>query len=184
MTGVESAAGATPSRRLRAAELRWQEPTARLPLRWGTYHGRYLAGLLLIVGGLLHLQSSTTLLLWPLVVGTVAHTIGWWILPAAGWRRLVVPLACGVQVWLLLTGPQSMWTLVVPYSAWLLVRHRPGISYLTVVAVVANGVLAAVLFREYAQMPLALTLSAGVLAGSAWTARYLAATREIQGPRR
>lgn len=184
MTGVESAAGATPGRRLRAPELRWQEPTARLPLRWGTYRGRYLAGLLFLIGGLLHLQSSTTLLLWPLVVGTVAHTIGWWILPAAGWRRLVVPLACGVQVWLLLTGPQSMWTLVVPYCAWLLVRHRPGISYLTVIAVVANGMLCAVLFREYAEMPLALTLSAGVLSGAAWAARYLAATRENQGSRR
>ena len=184
MTGVESTAGATPGRRLRAAELRWREPTARLPLRWGSYRGRYLAGLVLVVGGLLHLQSSTTHLLWPLVVGTVAHTIGWWILPAAGWRRLVVPLACGVQVWLLLTGPQSMWTLVIPYCAWLLVRHRPGISYLTVVLVAANGVLAAVLFREYAQMPLALTLSAGALSAAAWAARYLAATRENQGPRR
>jgi hypothetical protein len=184
MTGAESAARAVPGRRLRAAELRWQEPTARLPLRWGTYRGRYLAGLLLIVGGLLHLQSSTTHLLWPLVVGTAAHTVGWWILPAAGWRRLVVPLACGVQVWLLLTGPQSMWTLVIPFSAWLLVRHRPGISYLTVLLVVGNGVLAAALFREYAQMPLALTMSAGALAGAAWFARYLASTRENQGLRR
>jgi hypothetical protein len=183
MAGVEFPAGA-PGRRLRAAELRWQEPTARLPLRWGTYRGRYLAGLLLIVGGLLHLQSSTTHLLWPLVVGTAAHTIGWWILPAAGWRRLVVPLACGVQVWLLLTGPQSMWTLLIPYSAWLLVRHRPAVSYLTVLAVAGNGVLAIVLFREYAQMPLALFLSAGVLSGSAWMARFLAAARENHGPRR
>jgi hypothetical protein len=183
MTGLESV-GALPGRRPRAAELRWSEPTAALPLRWGTYRGRYLAGLLLIVGGLLHLQSSTTHLLWPLVTGTVAHVIGWWVLPAAGWRRLVVPLACGVQVWLLLTGPQSMWTLVIPYCAWLLVRHRPMLSYLTVLAVAANGVLAAVLFREYAQMPLALMLSAGVLTGSAWTARFLAATRENQGLRR
>jgi hypothetical protein len=184
MTGVESAAGAVPSRRLRAAESRWQEPTSRLPLRWGTYRGRYLAGLLLIAGGLLHLQSSTTHLLWPLVIGSVAHTIGWWTLPAAGWRRLVVPLVCGVQVWLLLTGPQSVWTFVIPYCAWLLVRHRPAISYVTVLIVAANGVLAIVLFREYGQMPLALTLSAGALAGAAWTARFLAATRENQSLRR
>ena len=184
MAGVGSASGAAPGRRLRAAEFRWQEPTKRLPLRWGTYRGRYLAGLLLIVGGLLHLQSSTTHLLWPLVVGTVAHTIGWWTLPAAGWRRLAVPLVCGVQVWLLLTGPQSMWTLVIPYCAWLLVRHRPAISYVTVLAVVLNGVAAAALFREYAQMPLALFISAGVLSGAAWTARFLAAARENQGLRR
>jgi drug/metabolite transporter (DMT)-like permease len=77
-----------------------------------------------------------------------------------------------------------MWTLVIPYLAWLLVRHRPGISYLTVVIVVANGVLAAVLFREYAQMPLALILSAGALSAASWSARYLAATRENQGLRR
>lgn len=184
MTGVESASAGAPGRRLRAAGGRWREPSARLRLRWGTYRGRYLAGLLLIAGGLLHLQSSTTHLLWPLVVGTAAHTVGWWILPAAGWRRLVVPLACGVQVWLLLTGPQSMWTLVVPYCAWLVVRHRPAISYVTVLAVVANGVVAIVLFREYEQMPLALLMSAGVLTGSAWAARYLAATRRNQGLRR
>jgi hypothetical protein len=50
--------------------------------------------------------------------------------------------------------------------------------------VLANGVLAAVLFREYAQMPLALILSAGAVSGAAWFARYLAATRENQGLRR
>lgn len=180
MTGVEAAAGDT----LRRSEHRWREPASMLPLRWGTYQGRYLAGLVFVVGGLLHLQSSTTHLLWPLITGTVAHTIGWWILPAAGWRRLVVPLGCGVQVWLLLTGPQSMWTLVIPYCAWLLVRHRPAVSYLTVLPVAANGALAAAVFREYAEMPLALMLSAGVLAGSAWAARHLAATRQKHSLRR
>jgi hypothetical protein len=184
MTGVEAAAGDSLRRRARRSAERWREPTSLLPLRWGTYEGRYLAGLLFVVGGLLHLQSSTTHLLWPLITGTAAHTIGWWILPAAGWRRLVVPLACSVQVWLLLTGPQSMWTLLVPYAAWLLVRHRPGISYLTLLAVAINGVFAAAVFREYAQMPLALTLSAGVLVGSAWAARHLAVTRQKHSPRR
>ena len=181
MTGVESAAGPVPGRRLRAAESRWQEPTSLLPLRWGTYRGRYSAGLLFIVGGLLHLQSSTTHLLWPLVVGSVAHTIGWWILPAAGWRRLVVPLACGVQVWLLLTGPQSMWTFVIPFSAWLLVRHRPAISYLALLIVAANWMLAIVLFREYAQMPATLILSAGARSGGSRMARFLAIARENHG---
>jgi hypothetical protein len=184
MTGVEPVAGAARGRRLRASQLRWEEPTSRLPLRWGTYRGRYLAGLTLIVGGLLHLQSSTTHLLWPLVVGTVAHTIGWWILPAAGWRRLAVPLVCGVQVWLLLTGPQSMWTLAIPYCAWLLVRHRPAVSYLTLVPVAVNGVLCILVFREYAQMPLALSVSAAVITGSAWGARNLARASQNRGFRR
>lgn len=155
-------------------DLHWMEPSARLPLRWGSYRGRYLAGLLFIAGGLLHLQSSTTHALVPLLVGTATHVAGWWIMPAQGWRRLAVTLPSGLVVWLLLTGPQAMWTLAVPYASWLLVRHRPTVSYVTVAFVVLNGVVATNLFREYGQMLVALTVSGTVIVGSAWLARYLA----------
>lgn len=152
----------------------WVEPAARLPLRWGRYRDRVIAGLVLIVGGLVHLQSASTLMLVPLIIGTTAHTVGWLIMPATAWRRLVPLLPSGLVVWLLLTGPQSMWTLSICFVCWLIVRHRPWRSYLALAPVLLNGVLAAAVFRGYEQMPLALGMSAVVLVGSAWWAWALA----------
>ena len=63
---------------------RWREPTFSLPLRWGTYRGRYLAGLLLIVGGAIQLQGSNTRTLPLLLIGTTAHAVGWSIIPQSG----------------------------------------------------------------------------------------------------
>lgn len=150
------------------------EPAARLPLRWGRYRDRRLAGLVLIVGGLLHLQAADTGDLLPLVTGSAAHVAGWLVMPASGWRRLVPIAPSTLVVWLLLTGPASMWTLTVPFLGWLLVRHRPWRSALALGPVLLNGVLCATLFSEYRWMPVALTLSAAVLVGSAWWARALA----------
>jgi hypothetical protein len=152
----------------------WVEPAARLPLRWGRYRERVIAGLVLIIGGLVHLQSASTFVLLPLIVGTAAHTIGWLILPATAWRRLVPLLPSGLVVWLLLTGPQSMWTLSICFVCWLIARHRPWRSYLALGPVLLNGVLAAAVFRGYEQMLLALGISAVVLVGSAWWAWALA----------
>lgn len=152
----------------------WVEPAALLPLRWGRYRDRVVAGLVLIVSGLVHLQAASTLTLVPLIVGTTAHTIGWLILPADAWRRLVPVLPSGLVVWLLLTGPQSMWTLAVPFVCWLIARHRPWRSFLALGPVLLNGVFAAAVFREYEQQPLALGISAVVLTGCAWWAWALA----------
>lgn len=152
----------------------WVEPAARLPLRWGRYRDRVVAGLVLIATGLVHLQAASTLNLVPLIVGTAAHTIGWLILPAAAWRRIVPLLPSGLVVWLLLTGPQSMWTLAVPFVCWLIARHRPWRSLLALAPVLLYGVLAAAVFREYEQQVLALGLAGVVLTGSAWWAWALA----------
>ncbi|GAA1687126.1 hypothetical protein GCM10009792_03700 [Microcella alkalica] len=166
MTEAPARTAATPASRV--------EPAARLPLRWGRYDDRRAIGLLLIVGGLLHLQSSDTGNLIPLITGSAAHIAGWLIMPAAGWRR-VLPLAPStLVVWLLLTGPSSMWTLTIPFLFWLLVRHRPWRSVLAVGPVLLNGVVCAALFAEYRWMPVALALSAAVVVGSAWGARALA----------
>lgn len=153
---------------------RWVEPAARLPLRWGRYRERVIAGLVLIVGGLVHLQAASTLNLLPLLVGTLAHVVGWLILPASAGRRLWPAGPSALAVWLLLTGPQSMWILVVPYVCWLVARHRPARSYLTLAPVLLNGVAAIAFFREYDQQLLALGISGAVLTGSAWWAWALA----------
>ncbi len=153
---------------------RWREPAARLPLRWGHYRDRVLAGLVLIVAGLVHLQAASTLNLLPLAVGTAAHVVGWLILPASVGRRLAPAGPSALVVWLLLTGPQSMWALLVPFVGWLVARHRPWRSYLAVTPVLLYGVLAIAVFREYDQQLIALALAGVVLCGSAWWAAALA----------
>ncbi|MET1042723.1 MAG: hypothetical protein ABWX59_01225 [Microbacteriaceae bacterium] len=155
------------------------EPTALLPLRWGSYQERFLAGALFILGGMVGLQAASTQFLIPLITGTALHTIGWWIMPAAGWRRHLVVFPCGVQIWLLLTGPQSLWTLAIPYLAWLLIRHRPLKSYVTVLFVIASGVAVATVTSEYSGMLPALAFSLAICVVSAWIARLIAGIGRI-----
>jgi hypothetical protein len=156
------------------SEPAWIEPTRALPLRWGRYTDRYLAGLLLIVGGGIQLQGSNTWTLPLLLIGTVAHATGWSIMPARGWRRLIAVIPATGQLWIMLTGPLSMWTLVVPYVCWLLVRHRPARSYITVLFPLANGFILPQFFTEYTGMPAALAISMAVFVASAWVARLIA----------
>lgn len=165
----------------------YREPAALLPLRWGRYRDRVVAGLLLIAGGLVHLQAAAGNELLPLIIGSATHVIGWLIMPATAWRRLVPILPSTLVVWLLLTGPQAMWTLAIPFVCWLTVRHRPWRSYLALGPVLLNGLAAVAIFREYDGMLAALALSSAVLIGSAWWAWALArpprpAPRDVASP--
>lgn len=155
------------------------EPTRRLRLRWGSYRERSVLGLCLIVGGLVHLQAASAQSLVPLLVGTVAHTIGWWLMPSSGWRRNLVVIPSGLAAWLLLIGPQATWLLVVPSLSWLLVRHRPARSYPTALAVLGCGIVSANLFHEYGDMPVALGMTGLVAVAAAWGARMIAAGARI-----
>jgi hypothetical protein len=67
-----------------------------------------------------------------------------------------------------------MWTLTVPYLCWLLVRHRPLRSYVTVVFPIACGVIIPLYFQEYSGMAFALAISMAVFVASAWLARFIA----------
>lgn len=152
----------------------WREPTSLLPLTWGTYTDRYLVGLVLIVGGAVHLLGANTWSLPLLVVGTAAELVGWLIMPSAGWRRMVATLPAVVASWVLLTGPLSVWVLVLSYLSWLLVRQRPLRSYLTALLPLASGVLIPQFLRDYSGMLVAVSICAVVLVGSAWLARLIA----------
>jgi hypothetical protein len=154
-----------------------REPTRRLALRWGTYEGRYLAGLLYLIAGGVILLSTNTYTIGFLLVGTVAHTTGWLILPSTGARRLWVFGPSLVCIWLMLTGPQILFVLAVPLLGWLTVRERPLRSYLVVVLPVAAGIILAYTFHTNHDEPLALAIASIVMVGSAWLARYLATTR-------
>lgn len=162
---------------------RWVEPTRALPLRWGHYSDRYAFGLILIVAGGIQLQGSNTWTLPFLLIGTIAHATGWAIMPASGWRRLVAVVPASAQLWILLTGPLSVWTFTVPYLCWLLVRHRPPRSYVTVLFPLAAGFVLPQFFTEYSGMAPALGIALAVVVASAWLARMLAASPERTGAR-
>ena len=155
----------------------WREPTRSLPLVWGTYGERHIAGLTLILAGSIGLQASNTYTNFFLLQGAIVAAVGWSILPSRGWRRVLVVAPATGQLWLLLTGPLSVWTLAVPFLAWLLVRHRPLRSYVTVVIPVASSIVLANFFTEYSSMLPSLAISLAVLVASAWLARLLAMTK-------
>ncbi len=160
---------------------RFVEPSRALTLKWGRYEDRYLAGLVLIVSGTLALQAGNIYAVSFIAQGIVALTIGWAILPARGWRRVLAASLAGGQAIVLLVGPQSVWTLVIPYLLWLCVRHRPLRSYVTVLFPLINGVFIAQFFEEYDGMPLALAISMTVFVASAWIARLIAAQGSPKG---
>lgn len=154
---------------------RFIEPTRRLPLKWGRYEDRYILGTVLIVSGTLALQASNIYAVVFIAQGFVALTVGWAILPARGWRRFLAATLAGGQAITMLVGPQSLWTLAVPFLLWMAVRHRPLRSYITVLFPVVSGISVAQFFEEYGGMPLALTISMAVFVASAWIARFIAA---------
>src|SRR4051794_4905876 len=108
---------------------RWREPSSRVPLRWGTWAGRSWGGLWLIVSGGVAVAGSSaanppfTLLLAG--AGLTAHVLGWAVLPAAGWRRVIAILPSTFAVAALLSGPSYLLLLVVPLLAWFIARYRP-----------------------------------------------------------
>jgi hypothetical protein len=155
----------------------WREPARALALRWGTYRGRYLAGLLYISGGLLILVGSNTYTVPFLLVGTVAHVGGWYILPGVGVRRIWMAWPSLISVWLLLTGPQILFAMALPLLAWLVVRQRPLLSYVTLVIPIGVGILLANLFNTNESEPVALAIECAAVVGSAWLARALAVVR-------
>jgi hypothetical protein len=150
------------------------EPTSALPLRWGTYRLRYASGLALIVSGGIAIQGASAYVGYPLAIGTLAHVVGWWIMPAAGWRRIwvVVPSLLGCII--LLIGPAVVGILAVPLACWLIVRHRPAITLLLAVPVLVIGLLLRGVYAEYEGMLSALALMGVLMAASAWVARYAA----------
>lgn len=156
------------------------EPTRALPLTWGNYVDRYLSGLLLIVGGGVQLQGANTWALPLIVIGLIAHAAGWAIMPARGWRRIVAVVPSIGAVFVLLTGPQGITALTVVLACWLLVRHRPALSYVTLLLPLTSGFIIGTTMREYSGMPLALAISAVVLVASAWLARLIASSALVR----
>ncbi len=151
-----------------------QEPTMALPLKWGTYRGRYVGGLTCILAGGVLLVLTNSYFLVALLVGSLLHAAGWILLPAAGWRRVVVAGPSIISICALLAGPTQMVMLVLPLLGWLLVRHRPAVSALAALLPLGSGLLLGTLLHGYPDQGLALSVSAVVLVVAAWSGRTLA----------
>lgn len=165
----------TPANRASAlAAGRWREPTRSLPLTWGGYADRTVAGLWLAFAGALHVQGANAYALHLMLVGTTAVVVGWSILPAAGWRRIIAAALAIANTAALLAGPIAMWTFTFALLAWLIVRHRPLRSFVVLLLPLANGFVLPRLFEDYRWMPLCLAISLGVVVASAWLARMIA----------
>ena len=165
-----------------ADRLRWREPTSLLALTWGTYLDRYVIGLVLIIGGSIHLLGSNTWTLLILLTGAVAALVGWSILPSKGWRRVVAASLGMIASLALLTGPLSIWVLALSLVSWMLVRHRPARSYLVVVFPIAAGVILPHYFTDFSGMLPALAIGGAVLVAAAWLARMIAASAPVPMP--
>jgi len=139
-------------------EVRWAEPTSRLPLRWGGYTARYSVGLAVLVAAALAaywrswwggyydelFTLSTVIIVGVVIVGVV-------VMPATGGRRgLAVFVALtSYALWGLsltnmgwgMSGAPTAVTGVLAVLAWLILRDRSGRSYAVALPVGAVAVL-------------------------------------------
>jgi len=153
------------------------EPTRAIPLRWGGYEGRYLAGLALIIAGLVCLQGTNANFNLPMALGSLAHALGWWLLPAAGWRRVVAVGPSLIAVFVLLIGPAGVGILVLPLASWLFVRARSKAAYLVLVPVLLVGLGLRLVFHEYSGTIPALLIEGTAVIAAAWFARGISGIR-------
>jgi hypothetical protein len=156
------------------ATTRFTDPTKRLVLRWGSYRGRYALGLAGVIAGIIFIQFTNTYSLGNLGTGSVLEAFGWFVLPAAEWRRIVVVAPCIGVSWLMLAGATFAGFATLGAAAWLVVRHRPPASYLALVLPLVNGsIVGSVLQGHEHQLSYALTTGA-VVTATAWSAYALA----------
>ncbi len=153
----------------------WREPASLLPLRWGSYRARYLAGLALILGGGLLVQLTSAYSLGVLPVGILLHVTGWCILPGIGWRRVLASGVSALMTIVLLNGASATVFLAIPLAAWLFVRQRPLLSYLVIAVPLLASAPLSQLFPDYGWGVVVLPIAGALLAGAAWLGRSLAA---------
>jgi hypothetical protein len=167
---------------------RWREPTSLIPLRWGTWTERSWGGLWLILGGGAAIAGSGGQNDFAPVIGVLgiaAHAIGWLVLPARGWRRILVLPFSLLAMGALLPGPGYLIVLAVPFWCWMVVRQRPIRTWSMGIFVIAAGVVFSRLQWDYDRMLPAVLVQLGIVVGAAWAARAVhAATTRPSRPRR
>jgi hypothetical protein len=155
----------------------WSEPTRAIPLRWGTYPLRYIAALVLVLGGAILVQPTSVYSGYLFEIGVPAQLLGWIIIPSGGARRAWFALPATLCSCLLLIGSAGTFALVVPLVSWLAIRHRPAFSYLVLVLPIVSAIVLVSLFPQYGDGVIVGVVSFVVLVGSSWLARAIAASR-------
>ncbi|SDS20409.1 hypothetical protein [Microterricola viridarii] len=127
------------------------EPTRALPLRWGSYNARLVAGASAILLGVASVLFTSTYSLPFLAVGSLLQMAGWIVLPARGWRRLVALMPALFVSWLMLAGSDFAVFTTVILAGWLLVMQRPPLAWITLALPLAAGLACSVWFASYEQ---------------------------------
>ena len=155
-----------------------------LPLRWGSYPTRQLAGsALIIVGAFLIVQTTayTLLLGW---LGSALHVVGWAILPARGGRRVLAAPLSMLVFWFMLLGPSVAWLTSASLALWLLVRRRPGIAYVVVPLPALLAIVGLVIFGQFVERLLLYSIVFAAAAACAWAAKGIAVRENGRSPAR
>lgn len=153
---------------------RWTEPASRLPLRWGAYRPRLIAGIVMLFVGTACVLGTTAYSLPLLLVGSLMQPAGWAVLPSTIGRRVAVPLPVLGFTWLMLGGSGFAWCYAVTLAAWLLVRLRPLPSFAVLLLPILWSVALPRFVHDYQQGWITILTSTAVVVASAWLARWIA----------
>lgn len=151
----------------------WTVPLTRLH-RWGNYRARYAIGLTLIVLGVLATNFTSTYSLFFLAIGPPLQVLGWLVLPGALWRRLIVLVPSLLSSILLLGGAHFNGVFALLLACWLLVRHRPLLSYLALIPSIAMSFLLKDTLNNYDQNWVGYLVGFATTAAASWFAWWLA----------
>ncbi|MES2169121.1 MAG: hypothetical protein V4479_00145 [Actinomycetota bacterium] len=153
------------------------EPTALLPLRWGTYRLRYPLALALLIAGSLVALATSVYAVYFLGIGIAAHLAGWTVLPARGNRRVLVAVPSAICAAAPLIGSLGSVLAAICLLCWLWTRERPAIAYLVLLFPIVAGVILAQLYPQFGDGGIVAAVTLAVLVGSAWLASWIARQR-------
>ncbi|MFJ3491352.1 hypothetical protein [Leifsonia aquatica] len=153
---------------------RWREPASLLPLRWGAYRQRLVAGLAMLVIGTGCILVTTTYSLPFLLVGSLMQPAAWAVIPSTIGRRVAVAVPVLGFTWLMLGGSGFAWCYAVTLAAWLLVRLRPLIAFTALLLPIASSIVLPTFVTTYEQGWITVLVSTVVVVAGAWTARAIA----------
>jgi hypothetical protein len=148
--------------------------TAPGRLWWGGFRTRYASGLTLIALGVAATNLTSTYSLWFLAIGPAVEAVGWLLIPGAMWRRIAVLLPCLLAGLMLLAGSDFAGAFAVLLAGWLLVRHRPALSYLALLPPIVASFVFKELVREYSENWVFLTAGTAITIAAAWLAAWIA----------
>ncbi|GAA0438119.1 hypothetical protein [Leifsonia naganoensis] len=153
---------------------RWREPASLLPLRWGAYRPRLVAGVAMLVIGTGCILVTTTYSLPFLLVGSLMQPAAWAVIPSTIGRRVAVAVPVLGFTWLMLGGSGFAWCYAVTLAAWLLVRLRPLVAFAALLLPIASSIVLPTFVTTYEQGWITVLVSTLVVVAGAWAARAIA----------